>query len=139
MKILKLICAITSIIFLSSYTSLKPQSDFKTKKENSKIIAFATSNLYLASVVTGVTVTRITYDDASQTPISVAYPPLNYTYDVFTSNDISVRITGSFNSVSIQTSGGSDVDRQYYSSGGTNTFYFYVNLNAGDTYKIVVD
>ena len=139
MKTIKFVLAFLSIVVLSSFNNSNRKIFTPIKSNNQAIFSVPTLGLN-GTIPSGVTISRITYDDPNYNTVGQNYPNSTnfFNRDAAESNEISIKIYGSFNSVYIIT-GSSIIDQQFYTSGSPNTFYFNVSLSPNTSYEIVVN
>ncbi len=137
----KLQIGLTALILIISSGFIQPNKINDHHLSKLKKQVFATSYLNVTTPPSGVTITRISYDDPSNSGVSWAYPTPNSfnSQQIADQNFITVRIVGGFNNVYIRTTGGTIVDQQSCISSGTNNYDFSVNLSSGVTYEVFID
>lgn len=98
-----------------------------------------TSNLIFENN-TSATVSRIQYDDDLANSTVVNNPnPSTFSVSIADQNEIYVKISGTYSEVAVRTADGTTTIGHYsFTSTSVTTFYFNVNLTAGN-YKVVVD
>jgi hypothetical protein len=137
----KLQTVLTALIFIISSGFIQPNKISDHNLSNIKKQVFATSHLGVTTPPNGVTITRISYDDPSNSAVSWVYPtPNSFNYQpIADQNFITVRIAGGFNNVYIRTTGGTIIDQLSCISSGTNNYDFSVNLSPSATYEVFID
>jgi hypothetical protein len=136
MKNLKILVAMMSVVILSSFSNMKQINPQPLKHTQS----FLTSSLSIYSVVSGATITKITWDDQFNNATFVNNPnPSTWSASpIADENEITVRITGSFTAVALRTADQTTTIEQQYFHSGNNNYTFSVSLSSG-SYAISVD